>query len=123
MAIKATSTVQPPPVGLATLIAHRLPRLWIDWGDALLRAEQSLAGDVVVTSWWRSAATNARVGGASTSQHLLGTAFDVVGPDPGAIARAFASAGFVVIPESDHVHVQAWPAGFAERIGLFASKW
>ena len=121
--IKATAAVQAPPVALAALIAHRLPTLWPAWRDALQRVEQSLGGDVVVTSWWRDSAHNAAVGGDAHSQHLLGTAFDVVGPNPAEIARAFASAGFVVIPEADHVHVQAWPAGFAERVGLFSAPW
>lgn len=65
-----------------------------------------------VTSWWRSPAHNAKVGGQPSSKHLLGLAVDLV-LDPGVdrvqlitTARAW---GLAVLDEGDHLHVQALP--------------
>jgi len=70
-----------------------------------------------LTSWWRSPAENARVGGAAQSQHLWAAAADL-GGDFREIARGMRRQGLIAIEEADHVHVQAWPAGTAHRLGL-----
>jgi hypothetical protein len=65
-----------------------------------------------LTSWYRDAATNARVGGMANSQHQWGLALDVL---PNARGRAFARAagaiGLIVINEGDHFHIQRFPGG------------
>lgn len=70
---------------------------------------------VTISSWWRTRAHNAEVGGAPNSQHLLGTAVDLVPADGdmeglAAFARTLPGVGFV-LNEGTHVHVQAYPAG------------
>lgn len=66
-----------------------------------------------VTSWWRTAARNAFVGGSSSSLHLCGLAADLV-PDPGLSREALLAhamnVGLHGIVEADHVHVQCRPA-------------
>ncbi len=69
------------------------------------------------TSWWRSLEQNARVGGSPDSQHLWGAAVDVVG-DLSAIERETRAVGLVAVRFPRHVHIQAWPAGTARRIGF-----
>lgn len=83
---------------------------------ALLELHQGGA-DVVVTSWWRGPAFNSEIGGASGSQHLVGAALDVAGPNA-AIFSAFSRQGFVCVDEGSHVHVQTWPAGVLARSGV-----
>jgi predicted Fe-Mo cluster-binding NifX family protein len=84
------------------------------WSAFVARARRALdhsagPGQWTVTSWYRSHATNERVGGVAASQHLVGTAFDVVVP-PGRSARAVAALraeGFAyVVDEGDHIHAQ-----------------
>jgi uncharacterized protein YcbK (DUF882 family) len=65
-----------------------------------------------VTSWFRSAAHNARVGGVRGSLHLEGLAVDCVFDLPVQKDRAtaaFNAIGFGVLDEGDHIHVQARP--------------
>lgn len=81
------------------------------------------------TSWWRSPQENARVGGDPRSQHLLGLALDIVPADTtlsslASALRAYASDAlgtpFVVVLESDHVHVQRFPAGALSALDLLS---
>lgn len=70
---------------------------------------------LTVTSGFRSVACNRRVGGASNSQHLYGTAADVVAPGVPlcTIAQAARAAGFSGIlgpgagGHNDHVHIDS----------------
>lgn len=69
---------------------------------------------VVMTSWSRSPADNARVGGQANSRHLEGQGVDFVVPQAQKAAwtqRAQAK-GLQVIDEGDHMHVQV-PRGNA----------
>lgn len=64
-----------------------------------------------VTSWIRSPKRNASVGGSSTSQHLVGAAFDLVldnmtEANKAVLAKYFEALGCWVLVEDDHVHVQ-----------------
>jgi len=80
-----------------------------------------------VTSRRRTRAQNAAVGGAAYSQHLIALAADLVpvaGSSYATIAAAARSAGLVPVIESDHVHVQLFPAGLpfvARLIDLLAA--
>lgn len=71
---------------------------------------------VQVTSWWRSPAHNREVGGEPFSQHLVGLAFDVVGPGSVRVAQRWREAGGVAVQTPTHVHLQVWPAGTLERL-------
>ena len=72
---------------------------------------------IVVTSRQRSAAKNKEVGGTPDSYHLTDNARDFVPPkgmDMGSLASKLKSlygAGFDVINEGDHVHVEPGPKG------------
>lgn len=62
-----------------------------------------------VTSWWRSKAHNAAVGGVRTSRHLVGLAVDIVldnADDRSALRQTALELGLQVIDEGDHVHIQ-----------------
>lgn len=72
--------------------------------------------DVEATSWWRSPAENARVGGDLFSQHLVGWALDVVGPGSQDFAKRARIAGLTVVTEPTHVHVQVFPKGILRTL-------
>ena len=67
-----------------------------------------------VTSWYRDPETNAATPGSSpNSQHLIGTAADVV-PDDGdleALAELAQRFGIVAVVYRHHVHLQLFRAG------------
>lgn len=82
--------------------------------QAVQKLIQGLAGQYggQVTSLQRTPERNARVGGVANSQHIPGTAGDVVFRDPQAKAaymQAARSAGLEVIDEGDHVHAELPP--------------
>ena len=116
MSLAVTSEVRRPPTALVRIIERRVPGFWQAFGAAVAELDRRASG--TVTSWWRDRATNERVGGSAQSQHLLGTALDVTG-DLQAIAAVARAAGFVVVVESDHVHLQAFAPGQAAAAGLF----
>lgn len=108
-----------PPGFIVFRVDLFAPGVYGAFFSRLLRS--GLPSDTRVTSWWRNPTRNAEVGGAPTSQHLLGLALDLISNRPDEIVRAVRRSGLIVVPESDHVHVQAWPAGIASRIGLLRS--
>lgn len=67
--------------------------------------------DVAPTSWYRTPAENAAVGGDPFSQHLVGWALDVTGPGSSLYAKQARVAGLTAEVEAGHVHVQLFPAG------------
>ena len=87
----------------------------------LPRAEMLARGhpEAELTSWWRDRIDNRRVGGNPDSQHLFGFAFDLVVNDPEQTAEDARRLGFVAVVESDHVHLQFFPAGTLRRHGFF----
>jgi len=112
---------QPPPEALVRQIAQRSPNFWREFMAGLDRATAGV--EVVVTSWYRSAADNVRVGGAVNSQHRYATAFDLAGPflrtsARNAVASRLRAQSFFVLDEGDHLHVQAFPAGALSRAGV-----
>jgi hypothetical protein len=117
--LKFAPSFAAPPREMIVALELRLPglaRMFVE------RADLALAGlDVTATSWWRSQARNDDVGGAQLSQHLLGLAIDLVGPDEAEAERRLRAAGFVVIRHAVpggklHVHAQALPAGIIKAV-------
>lgn len=90
-----------------------LSRLWPLYRVLLGAAIRSVEGSGgTITSWYRDQLTNLAAGGQDNSQHRLGFAFDLGGPDLSAIERRAAQVWpGVVVREPDHVHVQLLPAG------------
>ena len=77
-----------------------------------------------ITSWYRDPVQNQRVGGHPQSQHLYALAVDVVTARPERVAAVARRVGLVAVIERDHVHVQAYPAGYVEReFGSRLSFW
>jgi len=78
----------------------------------------------IPTSWYRTPDANARAGGSLDSQHLFGFAADFV---PGATSWLLLRdqarrIGLIAVPESDHLHVQVFPAGTLRAAGLFPPR-
>lgn len=68
-----------------------------------------------ISSWYRDPLHNASVGGKQDSQHIIGTAMDLVGEDSSLVAQLFQALGGVHVPEGDHEHVQLFPRGVGPR--------
>ena len=108
-----------PPPRIENAVELFAPGFWRAFFYHLTAAAQTAgARGVLATSWWRDKANNERVGGYQDSQHLLGTAVDLVGEDLREILADLTRRGFVVVNAGDHIHVQAWPAGLARSAGL-----
>lgn len=78
-----------------------------DFAEAVFTHCAQLGGSI--TSWTRSGAHNAAVGGVSQSAHLYGLAADVVYDTPPSFAIALDTAlrlGLLLLRESDHDHLQ-----------------
>lgn len=83
--------------------------------DRLQALRDYLGKPLILTSAYRSAAHNKRVGGAKGSKHMEGIAFDVrmENHDPHvfeAAARAVGFTGFGYYPKSGFMHVDTGPA-------------
>lgn len=83
--------------------------------DKLQKLRNNLGKPLVVTSAYRSAAHNAKVGGAKNSQHRLGKAFDIVmaNHDPThfeSVAKAVGFTGIGHYPKSGFMHIDTGPA-------------
>lgn len=83
--------------------------------DKLQALRDRLGKPMLITSAYRSAAHNKRVGGAKNSKHLDGEAFDVrmENHDPHefeAAARAVGFTGFGYYPKSGFMHIDTGPA-------------
>lgn len=83
--------------------------------DRLQALRDYLGKPLILTSAYRSAAHNKRVGGAKKSKHMEGIAFDVrmENHDPQqfeAAARAVGFTGFGYYPKSGFMHVDTGPA-------------
>ena len=74
----------------------------------------------ILTSWYRDRASNEAAGGASSSQHRVGLAVDLVPTRGtyGALMRSCQRRDLVAVFELDHVHVQRYPAGALAAIGV-----
>lgn len=83
-------------------------------------ASPAIVPGTVITSWYRDAYTNRRVGGSDASQHRVATAVDLVPPSHAwqQTERWLQDNGLVVVNEGDHLHVQLFQAGALERAGV-----
>lgn len=101
------------------------PPAWLlAWSPVqdFIRRAQAIDWPWTATSWWRDPAHNARVGGHSHSQHLLGLAADSAPASEG-FRRAARAAGLVVVAEGDHDHVQLYPAGHVDWVIDYVRRW
>jgi hypothetical protein len=86
---------------------------WIKVHPRLLNRLDELrrrTGVITIVSGYRDPAHNKAVGGATSSQHVLGTAADISGVD-GKIARAVGFSGLGVHPNGSVVHVDVRAEG------------
>ena len=112
--------VELPPLEVALRVHRQFP--WIyHWFYGGLAAAMRHYG-LELTSLYRTPERNALVGGSPDSQHLVGLAADLVRQD-GVVGAldGLRRLGFQVVPYSDHLHVQALPAGELRRAGLLPS--
>jgi len=110
--------VNSPPYRVLYGVNYYAPGFWWDFFRELDQAVRATGAPVMATSWHRSRLDNERVGGQVDSQHLIGTAVDLVTEKPTQLANELGGLGWVAINEGDHVHAQAWPAGIARSVGL-----
>ena len=105
-------SVEVPPL---EVIARTLPHLVAFLGRL---GSTEVGPSLRLSSWYRDAETNRRVGGHPRSQHLLGLALDVVGDRIELLAflEQVRLVGLIGIDEESHVHVQYFPAGRAEYL-------
>lgn len=99
--------------------------------DRLQALRNVLGRPMIINSAYRSPEHNARVGGASKSQHLQGAAFDIsmANHDPEDFIAAARKAGFSGIgtyPRSNFVHIdtgptRSWGEPFPKRASRFAA--
>ncbi len=91
---------------------------WSRWLAAVYSTWQGVP-EARPTSWFRDPVTNRSVGGHPRSQHLWAGAIDFAIPyagdhrrDPRALelAQRARREGLVPVVESDHVHIQTFPA-------------
>lgn len=95
-----------PPLLIQTALPQHLgPFVYrVVWGWFLAGRPRT-----AITSWYRSPQANAAEPGALTnSLHLLGLAMDF-DPWTPALHHSYERLGLVSVPESDHLHVQAFP--------------
>ena len=83
-----------------------------DFAVAVVHGCRALKGSV--TSWGRTPARNAKVGGSPTSRHMEWFAVDVVYDEPAEEADrrlVWEGAGLHVWPEGDHDHISVFEGG------------
>ena len=76
------------------------------------------------SSWWRSVEINRREGGHPNSQHLVGLAVDLVVPESEhtLFVEQLLQLGLRFVVESDHIHIQFGPAGYAVASGFIPNR-
>jgi hypothetical protein len=84
----------------------RCPTCWPFFSRSI--DQVTVAAPVEISSWYRSSEVNRRAGGAATSQHLWGGAFDLTGPGSASVASQLERWGWTWIREGDHEHVQVF---------------
>jgi len=104
-----------PPQSIMWEVDRWIPGIWPAFYNAVGAAYRR--APFSVTSWWRAADANRRVGGHADSQHLAALALDVV-PGSADVESALRAVGFRTVRYSTHIHAQVLPAGVARRAGL-----
>ena len=97
-----------PPVSVQQLVSSRCVGCWEFFVGSFRAVRLDPTRSIGVSSWWRSDQANQLAGGAPTSQHLVGTAVDLVGDGGPEVARQLQAFGWTWIPESDHQHLQVF---------------
>ncbi len=112
------SDVTPPPIEFARMF---LPVYqWF-----VPRLNHLVDGGAIPSSWFRTAALNALVGGSSESQHLFAFAADFAYRgelSPLVLREEARRIGLIAVAEKDHLHVQIFPAGTLRAAGLFETR-
>ena len=87
-----------------------------DLSPQIKQAISNLNVPVTITSAGRSPSENASVGGVPNSRHLTNNAIDIrLDPNSSVIQSYMKDSGLKVVPESDHLHVEAIPG---KKIGV-----
>lgn len=116
-----------PHLGWEELACRGTGRVYVDprVPEAFERMREVIGRPLIVTSGYRSPEHNAAVGGATKSQHMLGTAIDVLtaNVDPHKLQAAAEDAGFTGVgtyPDQGFLHLdvgphRTWGKPFPER--------
>lgn len=107
---------------------HATPEIWASLGALgvqLDKLREHIGRPIRVSGGFRDEATNRRVGGSPTSQHLLGQAADIQvdGMTPEQVARAVLACGLPfdqLIWEPTWVHVSVGPRNRRETLQVEA---
>jgi len=100
-----------PTDDVAQAVDDAIPGIWPAFIGRIVEGARNSRSRVRVSSWYRPAAHNARVGGHRDSQHQAGLAFDLVTDNPVRLEMELDRQGLIAVREARHVHVQAYPAG------------
>lgn len=103
--------VKVPPARLRAAVESTVPGIYRD----IVVDARGVLGQwegVTLTSWWRSVDHNREVGGADSSQHLIGLAFDFAVPaqHKWSVQGFLRHANWTVLDEGDHLHAQVFKA-------------
>ena len=104
-------------------------RLLVKALDSLQAVRTAYGRPMRVTCAYRNPFHNQRVGGKENSQHLLGTAFDIVvnnRPEAESLERLFTNAGFTAIgryPSRFFMHIDMRPAKPSGKLYQWGRKW
>ncbi len=107
--------IQAPPAEIIAVVRPQLIRFF----SALISMPPDALAGLQVTSWWRSRAINASVGGIPNSFHLWGLALDLVVSDPAHFALHAREAGLDPIDFGSHIHVE--PVGSPPPLELLVA--
>lgn len=111
-------SLQVPPMSYVQTLEQWSPGFWNRFYGAVWAGYNRYQGPMEITSWWRSLDENSLLaGGQPDSQHLVGTALDLVPADP-ALESAMEMAGFIGVMGARHLHIQAFQAGTLRRVGF-----
>jgi len=112
--------IEAPPHIYVQTLEEWAPGFWDRFFSAVWAGYYRYGKPMQVTSWWRTVSRNADAGGHPESQHLVGTAFDVLPADP-ALEGAMEMAGFIGVMRPTHLHLQAFPAGLLRQVGFLSA--
>jgi hypothetical protein len=106
--LQSPPTSSAPPADIMSALSFWPWFVYVDVAEAITRFPGHR-----ITSWWRTKARNAAVGGHPDSQHLIGLAVDVAPQIPASALKRWLTLDLVLIEEGDHTHAQLLRAGVA----------